>query len=528
MSAHRTVSVRAHAFIWCLLIVSNLLPVTLASSINYYRINLLSNTAEMILMLSQPVNYEVMQRDQERVLKFNRAVNLFDLKLANGRLSSWVSDISSSYDTLQIELQPDVDMDLRVEGNNLRIVFRKKKNEIEKNIVSDTSQLTGAKSNLALERVNARLNFESGKIVDARDQYRSLLLLHPSEPELMLDLASVETNLYDWREALHLYQQAEVLMPHSLAVTREKQALLRAYGSRVTTAVSYNKIDRNNTQVRVGVHGRQLLTSSAVVFADYVLWDVDDELATRRVNGDIETFEGQRHSLGLGFESRLFDGEQKLAVVVGSKKLGLAWNYQWAKNIGLFSFQADWRVPWYETSEAMAGYGSRDRLALNYSKTFFDRFNLSSSVSVNYYGLDGMEKATNSYRLQVDTRYRLTAFRDGFSVGYSLDKESVFSEAVSTDASGESFVLLPLDDREQHLFTLWWEKRFASKYFFESNIGFEYDRLRDVSSPYIFLNLNYQPNPRFEMNAYIESGLSTYNGGSDEFLSIGGILNWYF
>ena len=153
---------------------------------------------------------------------------------------------------------------------------------------------------------------------------------------------------------------------------------------------------------------------------------------------------------------------------------------------------------------------------------------MSSNLSINYYGLDGVDKATNSYRFQLAARYRLSEWKEGFSISYSLDMESVFSEVTSTDTSGGSFIILPLDDREQHLVSLWWEKRFDSKYFFESTIGFEYDRLRDVSSPYILVSLNYQPNTRFELNGYIESGLSTYNEGTDEFLSIGGILNWYF
>jgi len=384
------------------------------------------------------------------------------------------------------------------------------------------------KSNLALERVNARLDFESGRIVEARDRYKTLLELYPTKTQLMLDLASVEEKSHNWREALRLYQRAEVLMPHSLAITWAKQNLLHTYGSRVTTSVSYNKIGSNNTQIKAGVQGRRLLENGHVWLVDYFLWDVDNDFAIRRVNGDIESFDGRRHSLSLGVQTAFFAGEQKLSFFAGQKKPGLAWAYQRAENYGLFGAQIDLRVPWFETSEALAGYGSRNRLAINYENTFFNKLYLNSNGSLNYYGLDGIDNAAKSYRVQMDVRYSLVELRDGFLVGYSLDKEKPYLLKTRIDSTGVRFVSLPLDDREQHVFIFGWEKKIDGMYVFESYLGYEYDRLRNTNAPFFRLHLNYQPKPNFEVSANIETGLSTYNEGSDDFLSFGGSISWYF
>jgi hypothetical protein len=75
---------------------------------------------------------------------------------------------------------------------------------------------------------------------------------------------------------------------------------------------------------------------------------------------------------------------------------------------------------------------------------------------------------------------------------------------------------------------LGWENKFSDRTIFESYFGYEYDRLRKADAPFVRLHLSYRPKPRLEMNVNIETGLSTYNEGSDDFLSVGGNVSWFF
>ncbi len=514
-------------FVYGLFLIGGLVSIAKAGAINDYSVKVLPDTAEMVLLLSYPVNYQVIKTSEGRELHFDRAINLSDLKAANYQLSFWVEEISASYDVLQLRLKPNVETDLSMVGYNISIVFRMKQAVVEKN-AEYIAIPEKHKTNLALERVNARLAFESGHIIEAQDRYSELLKLHPRNTQLMLGLGGVEEKLHNWREALQLYLQAEELMPYSLSITVAKQNLLRTYGSRMTGSINYRKIGSDNTQVKVGLQGRQLMKSNQVWFVDYYLWNVDNKFATRRINGDLKTFSGQQHDLSLGVEALLFSGEQKISFFAGKKHPGLAWAYQQTGDYGLLGVKFDWHVPWLETSEALAGYGSRDRLAIVYENTFFKKLNVSSTISVNNYGLDEADDTTKSYRLQLGAYYNLQELGQGFSVAYSLDREKVYSQTEKIDSLGDTFILFPLDDREQHVFVFGWENTFDSRYIFQSYIGYEYDRRRSASAPFIRLNLNYRPRPRLEMNVNIESGLSTYNEGSDDFLTLGAGLNWYF
>lgn len=511
----------------CLFLIVSFTSIAKASSANSYSINILPDSAEMVLLLSYPVNYQVLKTNEGREFHFDRAINLSDLKPANKQLSFWVKEISASYDVLQLRLKPNVEVNLQVDGNYISIIFRMGKTADENK--GKCVPIHGkSKANLSLERVNARLAFESGEIEEARDRYSALLKSHPKNTQLMLGLAGVEEKLHNWRETLYLYLQAEELKPYSLSITSSKQDLLRAYGSRITSSINYRQIGGDNTQVRIGLHGRQLMKNNQVWFVDYYLWDVDNELATRRINGDLKTFSGQQHDLSLGVESPLFAGEQTISFFAGKKYPGLAWAFQQAGDYGLLGVQLDWRVPWLETSEALANYGYRDQIAIMYENTFLKKVHISSTVSVNSYGLDEADNATKSYRLQLEVYYDLQELGKGFSIAYSLDRERIYSQVEKIDSSGDVFVLFPLDDREQHVFVFGWENTFANRYMVQSHIGYEYDRRRSASAPFVRLDLNYRPRPKFEMNANIESGLSTYNEGSDNFLTLGANLSWYF
>lgn len=261
---------------------------------------------------------------------------------------------------------------------------------------------------------------------------------------------------------------------------------------------------------------------------DFMLWDVENDFGVRHINGEIKPFNGQRHILSLGLETEFISGEQKILLLAGDKQTGFGWSYGDAGDYGWAGIQLYWRSPWYETPEAISGYGYRDRVAVNYSNTFWKNISFTSELSANRYGLDELGEAVKSYQLQLGVRYWLLSAGNGFSLGYALDREDTFDHVELVDSQGNLFSPLPLDSREQQVVDFGWNNRLAENYYLETYLGYEFDFLRDVSAPFGRLALSYQKGQDFEASVNVQTGLTNYNGGSDNFFSFGGNLNWFF
>lgn len=511
-------------FTICLLLLSIVSSLSFAAPRADYQIKIFDKGAELTLVFPAPVEYTLKQMNQNRVLSFNEPLDISDLQVARKTLDPWLQEISASYDSLLLKLRKGVEIGLSNNEHLLHIKF----NNAEKNFTDDLSVRQHQQPNSSFERVKARLLYETGKITQSRQRYYSLLKLHPKNTGLMLDLASVEERLNNWREALYWYQQAESLKPYDYSAIRDKQNLLRAHGSGIKTRVQYSRIGKDNTQVKTEINARQLVKSGQIWFADYALWNVDNNFITQSVNGSRQTFDGVRYSVGLGVESRLFDGEQITSLFLDQENIGAGLSYKITNNVGSFNVYLDWQRPWLETSEALAGIGFQDRLGFQYETSLLKNFNVRSNLSVNSYGLKGIDNASKSYRLIAEASYWFAWLPDEFYVAYSFDREYVYSLIENIDSSGKKFTVFPIDEHALHRIVFGWNTTFSNLFLFESLVGFEQDQIRNAQAPFVQFNLTYRPRPKFEVHANIESGLTTYNEGNDDFLTFGAGMNWYF
>ena len=507
---------------WVFILMSAYPSLSKAMPETHFRIAMSHPSAELVLMFSHPPVYVVRDTRQGQVINFDHPLALSDLTLANKRLSVWVKNVAASYDTLLLQLHQGVTLEQKVSGNDLHLIFTLGKTEI------NTSEAELSRISLELERLNTLLMLDAGDIEDACDHLKDLLEIHPENIQLMLDIARVEERLHNWRQALGLYELAHALKPYSPSIERAKASLLRTYGSRIRTEAIHNQVGSDNAQLIAKIQGRKLMSNGYVWSLDYTLWDIENDYGVRHIDGEIKPFYGQRNVLNLGLETELFSGEQKIMLFAGDKQSGLGWSYGDAGDYGWAGVQLAWRAPWYEYSEALLYYAYRDRVALNYSNTFGKNISFTSGISTNRYGLDELGEAVKSNQLQMGIRYWMLSAGTGFSLGYALDKENTYSHLELMDSQGNLFRPLPLESREQQVVDLGWNNRLAEYYYLATHLGYEFDLLRDVTAPFGRLTLSYQRGADFEASLNVQTGLTNYNEGSDNFFSIGGSLSWFF
>lgn len=487
-----------------------------------HEINIKSPNAEWIIEFKRLPVYQIHQTERGQVISFDQSLEIDDLDGIHKHLSPWVTSISLSYDALLFQLKPGIT--LHVTSRNSSMYFNFK----VAGFGGRLSESQTTQSSLALDRIDALYLLASGRQKAARLRFRELADRNPDDMPLLLDLARVEENSGNWREAINLYERVELQMPYSQVVKQAKSKLLQEHGDRLSGGVLYNKIGSHSTQLNGTIYGRKWLHNNHVLALTYTSIDADEDADVRRTNGDLLPFNGKRDSLIVTVSGFHQYAQHTMSLFITEKDTGLGWNYQRVNDYGRYGMTLKWKAAWYETAEALAGFGYQNSLAFDYDKNFQQQIALSSSVSVNRYGLDDISNAASSLRLQLMVRYLLAPLYRGFSIGYGLDLEDVTDRSLRTDGNGNDFIPLPLDSREQHVLDIGWQKNLRSHLLIETRLGYEYDRRSESSAPFGHLQLRYQPHKDFEINMNLRTGLASYRGGQDDFYSLGANLIWFY
>ncbi len=482
-----------------------------------YEVMAEGDNATLVLHLKAPPDYKIRQTDKGRVLNFQHPLDLPDMSPAAKRLQRWLQSLWAGYDALLVKPQPGVQVRIERAGNDLMI-----------HLEAGGEPPGTPKSRYPLERVEALLLLKSGKVLEARQRFADLVARHPGKVQPLLDLAGAEERLGRWRQALDAYEHALKIAPDSLEVAKARSRLRRVYGSRVKGGASYLSVGNDETRRMGRLEGRYLAGNGMVLALEYELRDAKVDVPIHRVDGRLSRFKGQRYSLALHLEQSLGRGEQRVSLFAGDKTVGLGWRYRLPGDDNQTEISLEWRKPWYESSEALAGYGARDRIALHHDRRLNKKVSLSAGASYNRYGLEDLSDAARSVRLQGGVRYYWSVEKPEISFGYNLDWEDMQDQAVRVDGAGQRFFPLPLEDREQHTIDAVWRNALNEHLVLGAQVGFEYDRRRDAQAPFGRLQLDYDPSEDFTATLNLETGLSSYRGGDDSFYRIGGDLTWRF
>jgi len=247
------------------------------------------------------------------------------------------------------------------------------------------------------------------------------------------------------------------------------------------------------------------------------------------ITGEMQSYDVVRHQYRFAAEIPTGEGLQSFFLYGGGKDLGVGWAYSQSNDNGTGLLGINFKEPWYETSEAIFGYGYRDQIEIAYRKSILDQAIIYSEFSLNQYGLDGIDDAADSYRVQLGGRYTFKPISNGFSIGYGLDLEDIRNRASSTDKMQQQFFPLTLESREMHVLDLGWHKNLKKNYLsFNSRLGYEYDRQSESHAPFGQIIILYRIKRFLEWSFDFQTGLPSYLDLDESYIRVGSNLTYFF
>lgn len=493
-----------------------------ANLLKAYDVTVGQSGAELNLFFEEHAKYTIQRRDQGLIIELNEPLGTPDLSPLVDELAAWVQTIWASYDNLFLKPRPGVGLEFQSHADGLRIYFSR----VSTRRHPSTEPLSDAE--IAFGRAKALLALQSGQPDESRRQITELLQRAPNNPFLLRGLANVEEVLGSWRKALSLYEQAHRLQPNSQDIIEAKKRLLTRYGSKAAAGFEYLDKSNDGEQWMITLKGQVLTPNQQVVSAHYDRIHAEETAFVQRMDGTRQPFDVMRERLAISVQAPLRHGEQTLSLFGGTKNLGAGWAYRQSLYRGSLSVGLDWKRPWFETQEALFGYGYRDRLKVGYDTPLASHAYLYSLLSLNHYGLDGVNAAAKSQRFEMGGRYTFQPFNQAFSLGYGLDWEDVTDLTTRTDADGDPFFPLPLTSRELHVvdFGIVWSPE--QPFTMHAQLGYEYDRQRDAHAPFGRLQGVYSGWAGLEWALSVRTGLSSESSRDERYFQMSSVLTWLF
>jgi len=485
------------------------------------------DVAHLTLIFPQPAQHTRRDRGRDRVFAFDQPLDLPTGTLAN-QLGPWLESIWGGYDALLLRPREGVAMQVEQTGRELRIRLDKAATRPAARVETEAEPEDPGQL-LRLERLGAVYRMENGDLLGAARRLRELIGAHPDLLQAHLDLADVEQRLGRWQAAIEHYQKALDLAPDNRDTIAAKTRLQQLHGPRLRLDTSIQHVSSAEDQWITRVDAR--LTPHARLNLDMVLehrrMDTHDSNVTR-LDGQSLPFDGTRQHMILDFG--LFPGDQtrlRLSLTATGRQLGLGVGWQYTGNPGRTFLSLDWRRPWTGTLEAVAGYGSRDRIELRHEYTYRSRLHFTGGVSLNRYELYDLSRAAESIGFDFGVRYDLPFQAPGLSVGYSVDHETITHRAELRDPLGVQYRPLELLSHEIHSIDLAWSDRLTDYLRFDTRVGYGYDRING-DGPFLSLDLIYEPAPELESGLYLNGSNTTGRGADASLIQGGGYLEWRF
>jgi len=487
-----------------------------------YRITVNEESAKLTLIFRESVKYRLRYTEKGYLLSFDRRIAYLDLSGALNKLSPWVQTMWVGYDTLIIKPKSNISAKFNKLDNMVIVLFMPKSTvSIERNTIDTTN------SGLALGRAKALLALKSERPGEARQMIMGLIKNSPENVLLILDLARIEESAGRWREALALYKKANKLQPYSINIIAAKKRLLNAHGTKIAVAAEYADVG-NLTIEKATLLDGQVLVNNTIFSMDYIRLNAKDEAMIQPITGEMQSYDVVRHQYSFAAEIPTGEGLQSFFLYGGGKDLGAGWAYSLANDNGTGLLGINFKEPWYETSEAIFDYGYRDQIEIAYRKSVLGQAIIYSELSLNQYGLDSVDDAAESYRIQLGGRYTFKPISNGFSIGYGLDLEDIRNRASGTDIWQQQFFPLTLESREMHVLDFGWHQNLKNYLSFNSRLGYEYDRQSESHAPFGQIILLYRIKQALEWSFDFQTGLPSYLDRDERYIRVGSNLTYFF
>jgi hypothetical protein len=411
-----------------------------------------SSFAEITLRWPAPVEHTASVNGRELLLQFNRAIETPENTVLPEQLPLWIESVVLGFDTMLIRASRDVTYDVRAEGDALVIRL-------------DTAPAREPVSGPEAEEGELRLQILRAQLLTARRQHglaqhllEELIANHPGNVPALSNLAQLEQQIGRWRRSSGLLDRVLQIDPHNEEARELRSEVLAEHASRIRAEAEIKSVSAGRTEhiSRFSAH--------ALLKSDLRLGMAVDYNHTTSSSG---IYNRQRTELYLRRDFQR-GSDIRLSGFGTRGQVGGGFRYSRTDYTGNFHAQAEYRRPFWEFLESIAGYGVRDRAEIHRNQRLDRMFDSRLTVALNRYGIDGNENIARSLAFDGGISRAVLHSNPHLALEYSFDKESVRGLDPGT---------IPLVSREVHAASIMGQVRFTRRLAAEGFWGFVRDRL---------------------------------------------------
>jgi hypothetical protein len=432
---------------------------------------------EISLVWPAPPHYTSSVSGRELLIQFSSAFNASDLEALAKQLPLWIETVTLGFDTMLIRASRDVTYAVRSENNS--IVIRLDAAE-PKQLKQDEE------GELRLQILRAQLLVSRRQNGSAERLLEQLIAAHPDSVSALSSLAQVEQQLGRWRRSSSLYDRILQLDSNNEEARKLRSEAVAEHVGRVRADAEIRSISGDRTEhiTRFSMHTPLKNDFSFGLAA-----------ADNYTTSSSRSYNRQRAELYVVKDLR--DGsDMQLSAFVTRRQSGIGFRYSRPDSTGSFSAHADYRRPFWEFRETIAGYGVRDRAELHRSQQLGPALDGRLTLAINRYGLNDVGSAARSLAYDGAVIWVMRHSNPYLALEYSVDSESVHDLRPAT---------IPLVSRQVHAGTVNGQIRLSRQITAEGSLGFVRDRLGEhASGPFVAAKLASRSSNRFSYQLWFE------------------------
>ncbi len=478
--------------------------------------------------------YDWSVSERDLVIRFPSAIPGAFANGLSADAESWVEFMSLGYDSILIRMKPGIEANVSQPGpREVAAVFSRMdrpKKKTAKAAVPD-------RADLRFRILEAELLRKSGQLIEARRIMRQEMDRNPTDADVLIQLAGIESALGRTEKAIQLYNRVLALQPDLREIADEKARLFRTQEANpnTDTEISFGTVvqlvEDEDRQEEQTLRARHRISNRWAAMFDAERRELSAN-SVLRPNGDDAPFDGARHQATLGATHAL-DAKTELTGVIHLSE-GLPGFSAKALERGLFAaadtettLEIDILKPYWGLIEGIVNDGARSRVHGTHYHPLNDALAFYAETGVNTYRVDGESDVADSVSAGASATYTPVWFPEGMTAAYQIDGEYVLTRKVSTRQDGSTFRPLNVVTREVHTGQLAYRREIVRHVNLSLSLGYSYDRF-NAKGPSVATGVSYKPMPGLSAEATASQSITSSRGSDSTVNRFGFLLSWLF
>lgn len=479
----------------------------------------LGDGRELRLEISFPEQVSIQPRADEREILIEFSCPLNWDSANPPALPDWVESFSAAYDSAVLRTSRLSRFDATVVYGTTVVITAVPLPIIE-------SEAERRESALRLKLLRVQLAAARGDLAGALRLGRALESRNPANATVLAALAAIEQQVGRTRQAKDLYQKAVRAEPDREEWQDALEGLRSSRPDFVRSEVDWKTVGPQWRERILRTTAERALGSSwrSGLSYDRNQAEVGSVLTG---SGTFTGFRGSRQRGELWLERENYSGPLRLSLFGGGSSAGVGAAWTAIDTQGRTKVQFDWRRPYWEFIESVAGNGVRNRMEIERQQRFGRRMAAWATAGWNRYGLAGTPTAAKSVGLSGGLAYSVLARRPQVALQYGFDTERSLYRATKTGPGGQPFHPLPLVSREVHAFSVAAAGTLREFTNYDATAGYAVDRLGG-KGPFFSARLTYGRWRRLRPEVWFDHRLNTINTLAERVNRVAGGLVWVF